>query len=124
MSGNVGGDAAAPSASSTTIAAPLSRYSFQFPHFGDCTHDGHPSSQGHPADQLVRGAHVPGRLGERELGDAGAARVAVVHEDRGVAGLRVQRHRHAADVPAVADREQREQPDERVLGRVDRADDA
>src|SRR5437899_6281271 len=31
------------------IAPPLSRYSFQLPHFGDCTHDGQPSSHGHAA---------------------------------------------------------------------------
>ena len=34
----------------------------------------------------------------------------------------MHRHRHAADVPAIADREQREQPDQRVLGRVHRAE--
>ena len=62
------------------------------------------------------------RLGERELRDPGAAGVAVVHEDRRLTGRGVQRHRHAADVPPVADREEREQPDERVLGRVHRAE--
>ena len=34
---------------SSVIAPPLSRYSFQLPHFGDCTHDGQPSSHGHAA---------------------------------------------------------------------------
>ena len=37
----------------------------------------------------------------RELGDAGTAGIPVVHEDRGVAGLRVHRHRHAADLPGT-----------------------
>ena len=54
----------------------------------------------------------------------GAAGIAVVDEDRRLAGLRVQRHRDAADVPAVADREQREHADEPVLGRVHRAEHA
>jgi len=35
----------------------------------------------------------------------------------------MQRHRDAADVPAVADREQREHADQSVFGRVHRADD-
>ena len=107
---------------SNAIAAALSRYSFQLPHFGDCTHDGQPSSHGHAATRssVARACRV-GRV-ERELGDAGAARVAVVHEDRRLAGLRVHRHRHAADVPAVADREQRQHADEPVLGRVHRAE--
>jgi secretion/DNA translocation related TadE-like protein len=34
---------------SSARAALLSRYSFQLPHFGDWTHDGHPSSHEHPA---------------------------------------------------------------------------
>ena len=59
---------------------------------------------------------------ERELRDSRTAGVAVVDEDRRLHGLRVQRHRHPADVPAVADREQREHPDQAVLGRVHRAD--
>ena len=42
--------------------------------------------------------------------------IAVVHEDRRLERRRVERHRHAADVPPVADGEQREQPDQRVLG--------
>jgi hypothetical protein len=34
---------------SRVIVPPLSRYSFQFPHVGDCTHDGHPLSHAHAA---------------------------------------------------------------------------
>ena len=37
------------SRSSSVRAASLSRYSFQLPHFGDCTHDGHPARHGHAA---------------------------------------------------------------------------
>jgi hypothetical protein len=33
----------------SATAAALSRYSFQFPHFGDCTHEGQPSSHEQPA---------------------------------------------------------------------------
>ena len=107
---------------SNARAARLSRYSFQLPHFGDCTHDGQPSSHGHAAMRSSVARDVArGRL-ERELGDARAAGIAVVDEDRRLAGLRVQRHRHAADVPAVADREQRQHADQAVLGRVHRAD--
>ena len=103
-------------------AASLSRYSFQLPHFGDCTHDGQPSSHGHAVTSSWAASTCSASARERELGDARAAGVAVVHEDRRLAGLRVHRHRHAADVPAVADREQRQQADQRVLGRVHRAD--
>ena len=52
------------------------------------------------------------------LGEAGAAGVAVVDEDREPAGVRVQGGGDAADVPAVAGREQRQQPDRAVLGGV------
>ena len=55
-------------------AASLSRYSFQLPHFGDCTHDGQPSSHGHAATSSARCVQVFGHPLERELGDAGAAR--------------------------------------------------
>ena len=46
---------------------------------------------------------------------------AVVDEHRRLPGVRVQRGRHPADVPAVAGREQRQQPDRGVLGGVRRA---
>ena len=59
--------------------------------------------------------------GEPALGEAGAAGVAVVDEDRRRAGVRVQRGGDPADVPAVAGREQRQQPDRGVLGGVQRA---
>src|SRR6185436_6293374 len=59
---------------------------------------------------------------EAALGDADAARVAVVDEDRRRAGLEVDIGREAADVPAVAHRPEREQRDHRVLGRVERAE--
>ena len=49
-----------------------------------------------------------------------AAGVAVVDEDRRPAGLEVDVRREAADVPAVAHRPERQQRDQRVLGRVQR----
>ncbi len=108
---------------SNAIAPALSRYSFQLPHFGDCTHDGQPSSHGARGDEVERRPRVARRGLERELGDPRAARIAVVHEDRRLAGLRMQRHRDAADVPAVADREQRQHADQPVFGGVHRADE-
>ena len=71
-----------PSRPSSAIAPRLSRYSFQLPHFGDCTHDGQPSSQEHAAMRSSVAPRVAGRGLERELGDPGAAGVAVVDEDR------------------------------------------
>src|SRR6478672_11304881 len=52
---------------------------------------------------------------EAALGDADAAGVAVVDEDRRAAGLEVEVRREAADVPAVTHRPQRQQGDQRVL---------
>ena len=109
---------------SSVIAPPLSRYSFQLPHLGDCTHEGQPSSHAAGRYEIEGGAHV--LLGglERELGDPGPARITVVDEDRRLAGLRMLRHRDAADVPAIADREQREHSDQPVLGGVHGAEQA
>ena len=56
-----------------------------------------------------------------ELGDAGAAGVAVVDDDGGQAGVGLERGGHAADVPAVADGEQRQHADGGVLDGVQRA---
>ena len=64
-----------------------------------------------------------GRGAVPALGEAGAARVPVVHEDRGLPGVGVQRCREPADVPAVARREQRQQPDGGVLGGMRRPGD-
>src|SRR5581483_2090915 len=74
-------------------------------------------------DQLGRVAHPPLELLEPALGDADAAGVAVVDEDGGTAGLRVHVRREAADVPAVAHRPEREDRDQRVLCRVERAEE-
>ena len=66
----------------------LSSGSFRLPHFGLCTHDGQPRSHGQPREQL-RGVLDPAlELLEAALGDADAARVAVVDEDRRAPGLR------------------------------------
>ena len=55
-------------------------------------------------------------------GDPDPAGVPVVDEDRRAAGLRVGVGREAADVPAVAHRQQRQHGDLRVLGGVQRAE--
>ena len=52
------------------------------------------------------------------LGEPRAARVAVVDEDRGQAGVGVQRRRDPADVPPVRGGDERQHPDRRVLGGV------
>ena len=55
-------------------------------------------------------------------GDPDPARMAVVDEDRRAAGLEVDVGREAADVPAVAHRDQRQHRDLAVLGRVQGAE--
>ena len=55
------------------------------------------------------------------LRDSDTSRVAVVDEDLRLARVRVQRRRQSSDVVAVAQREQRQQPDRRVLHRVQAA---
>src|SRR5215213_1955346 len=55
---------------------------------------------------------------EPALGDPNAAGVAVVDEDGRSAGLEVHVGGEAPDVPAIAHRPERQQRDQRVLGRV------
>src|SRR6478735_5073629 len=69
-------------------------------------------------DRVAGGGEPGARRAEAALGEAGSARVAVVDEDGELAGVRMDRGRHTADVPAVAGREERQQPDRAVLGRV------
>jgi hypothetical protein len=71
-------------------------------------------------DHAEGGLDVAAPGPEPQLGDAGASGVAVVDEDRRPPGLRGVRRRHAADVAAVADREQGQDPNPRVLRRVHR----
>ena len=69
-------------------------------------------------DRLA-GGREPGAGGpEAALAEPCPARVAVVHEHGELAGVGVQGGGDAADVPPVAGREQREQPDRGVLGGV------
>ena len=69
-------------------------------------------------DRLAGGRQpLPGAV-VAALGEAGAARVAVVDEDGQLAGVGVQRRRDAADVPPVAGGEQRQEADRGVLGGV------
>ena len=96
--------------------------SLRLPHFGDCTHDGQPLSHGHSlTSRWASSTSALERL-EAAAGDADAAGVAVVDEDRRHAGLRVEVGREPADVPAVAHRQQRQHGDLRVLGGVQRAE--
>ena len=89
------------------MAPGLSRGLLPLPHFGDCTQDGQPESQPHEAIAVAGGPQPGAADGVRPLGEAGPARVAVVDEDRGCLGVRVQRGGEAADVPPVAGRDQR-----------------
>ena len=106
--------------SRTRTAPALSSGSLPLPHLGDCTQDGQPLSH----SQLATVARVAcsQRRSTREaaLAEAGAARVAVVDEDRRRPGVGVQRGREAAEVPAVAGRQQREDADRGVLRGVQR----
>ena len=85
--------------------------SLRLPHFGDCTHYGQPFSHGHSRHEPVGVADERLELVVAPAGDADPAGVAVVDEDRRAAGLRVVVRRQAADVPAVAHREQRQDGD-------------
>ena len=72
------------------------------------------------ADQALRVADQALELVVAAARDPDAARVPVVDEDRRPAGLRVGVGREAADVPAVAHRDQRQHRDLPVLERVQR----
>ena len=109
--------------SSSVRAAALSRSSLRLPHFGLCTHDGHPARHGHRSSSRAVSRDPVGEAVEAALGDPDAARVALVDEDRRQAGLLVDVRREPADVPAVAHREERQQRDQRVLGGVERRDE-
>ena len=113
---------ACPSSTSSSATAPaLSSGLFWLPHLGDWMHDGQPSvhTQAAMASRVaVSHARAPR---EAALGEPGAARVAVVDEDGELAGVGVQGGRDAADVPAVAGGEQRQQADRAVLRGVGRA---
>src|SRR5436305_9593276 len=71
-------------------------------------------------DQAVGVGHQGLELPERLAGDADAPGVPVVDEDRRPPGLGVGVGREAADVPAVAHRQQGEDRDLGVLGGVER----
>ncbi len=114
---------ASPSRHSSSRTAPgLDSGSLPFPHLGDWMHDGAPGRALAARDGLGRGrcSHSLGRA-EAALGEAGAAVVPVVDEDRQPAGSRVEVGRDPADIPAVAGRDQRQQPDRGMLGGVRRA---
>src|SRR5438067_9967194 len=73
-------------------------------------------------DEAVRIATQLLEAREGGAGDAHAARVAVVDEDRRTPGLGMEVCRQPTDVPAVAHRDQRQDGDLRVLDRVQRAE--
>src|SRR5262245_40818988 len=74
-------------------------------------------------DDVARRPQPAQGSGVSSLGDAGATRVAFVDEDRWLTGIGVQGGRSPADVPAIARREQRQQPDRCVFGRMGRTGD-
>ena len=98
----------------------LSSGSFPLPHFGDWTQDGHPVWHGHTRTASSVARQQPFAAVEPALGDPGPARVAVVDEDRARRRVGVERGGHAADVPSVARRDQREEPDRGMLRGVRR----
>ena len=103
---------------SSRTAPRLCSGSLPLPHLGDWMQDGQPASHSQAA-MASRVAVSQARGGvEGALGEARAAGVAVVDEDRGQQGVRVQRDGDAADVPAVAGGEQRQHADGGVLGGV------
>lgn len=67
-------------------------------------------------DGFAGGRQPVRRAGVAAFGETGAAFVAVVHEHREQARIGVQLRGDAADVPAVAGGEQRQQADRGVLG--------
>src|SRR5207247_8588438 len=79
-----------------------------------------PVGTGALADRLQRGLQEHCGGTEPAFGDPRAARVPVVDEDRTGAGVGMERGRHAADVPSVARRDERQQPDRGVLGGMGR----
>ena len=106
----------------TSAAPALDSGSLRLPHLGDCTHDGQPDSHGHSPISRCASPTSASNVAEALRVMPDAARVAVVDEDRRAAGLRVEVGRQAADVPAVAHRQQRQHGDLRVLGGVQRAE--
>ena len=80
--------------------------------------DGQPAAHSQLAIASAVAVSQAASRGETALGETGPAGVTVVDKDRELAGGRVQVGRHAADIPPVAGRDQREQPDRRVLGGV------
>ena len=109
--------------SSTSSAPAFDSGSLRLPHFGRL-HAGRAAARARAlGDQArARRAHSSSKRAKRGARDADAAGVAVVDEDRRHARLRVEVRRQAADVPAVAHRDQRQHGDLRVLGRVQRAE--
>ena len=101
--------------------APVSRGLLPLPR--DWTQEGQPVSQGQEATVSRVAAWRWSSAAMALLGDAGAAEVAVVDEDRGRPGIGMPGGGEAPDVPAVAHGEQGEQPDLGVLGGVGGAGD-
>ena len=99
----------------------MSRCSLPLPHLGDWTHDGQPVVARARRDALEGGRQVAVGGLVAQLGHAGPAGHGVVDHDGRPLGVDLAGGRHAADVPAVADREQRQHPDGGVLDGVQRA---
>ena len=73
------------------------------------------------ADRLEGRPQPPFGIAGPAFGDAGAARIPVVDEDRGEPGVGVHGRRDPTDVPAIARGDQWQQADRGMFGRVDRA---
>src|SRR6476659_2540962 len=87
-------------------------------------HAGRAARPARTAREQTRGVgHPLAEAVEAALCDADPSRMPFVDEHRRQARLLVDVRREAADVPAVAHREQRQQRDERVLGGVERRDE-
>ena len=99
----------------------MSRGWLLLPHLGEWMHDGQPDSQGHCSMTSRVARHKIFYHLVAVFGDADPSGVAVVDEDLGLACVRVQRCRYAADVVTVAHGEQRQDANGGVLDGVESA---
>ncbi len=103
-------------------AAPaLSIGRLPFPHCGECTQPGQPFSHAQSRIRSRVASSSASMRSNRPAARPTPACVPVVQEDRRAPELRVATVRDAADVEAVAEREQREQRERGVLDGVERA---
>ncbi len=109
--------------SRSSRAPALSSGSLRLPHFGLCTHEGQPAAHGQRCRRRAVSSTQSRKRSKPRSVIPTPAGMAVVDEDRRAPGLVVDVGREAADVPAVAHRPQRQERDEAVLGRMQRAEE-